>query len=116
MKTKQAIETHGHLLEHIAIERITVEFEKLLTGTYCVKGLKELVETKLFSHLPYLQMSEERLLKATQYKWDSFETDIEAWAFSYIVSEKNIHLSFYVNGSFRIKNKRYCCSFIGNSY
>ena len=40
MKTKQAIETHGHLLEHIAIERITVEFEKLLTGTYCVKGLK----------------------------------------------------------------------------
>ena len=40
MKTKQAIETYGHLLEHIAIERITVEFEKLLTGTYCVKGLK----------------------------------------------------------------------------
>ena len=42
MKTKQAIETHGHLLEHIAIERITVEFEKLLTGTYCVKGLKRI--------------------------------------------------------------------------
>ena len=93
-KTKQAIETYGHLLEHIAIERITVEFEKLLTGTYCVKALKELVETKLFSHLPYLQMSEERLLKATQYNWDSFETDIEAWAFSYIVSGKNIQLSF----------------------
>lgn len=79
-----------------------------------MKALKELVETKLFSHLPYLQMSEERLLKATQYNWDSFETDIEAWAFSYIVSGKNIQLSFYVNGSFRIKNKRYRRSFINN--
>ena len=106
-KTKQAIETYGHLLEHIAIERITVEFEKLLTGTYCVKGLKELVETKLFSHLPYLQMSEERLLKATQYNWDSFETDIEAWAFFlYCIGEEHPSV-FYVNGSFQIKNKRY---------
>ncbi|WP_000819522.1 CCA tRNA nucleotidyltransferase [Bacillus cereus] len=80
-KTKQAIEKYGHLLEHIAIERITVEFEKLLTGTCCVKGLQELVETKLFTHLPYLQMSEERLLEAAQYNWGYFETDIEAWAF-----------------------------------
>ncbi|MGM2632179.1 MULTISPECIES: CCA tRNA nucleotidyltransferase [Bacillus cereus group] len=89
-KTKQAIETYGHLLEHIAIERITVEFEKLLTGTYCVKALKELVETKLFSYLPYLQMSEEKLLKATQYKWDSFEADIEAWAFFlYCIGEEH---------------------------
>lgn len=102
-KTKQAIETYGHLLEHIAIERITVEFEKLLTGTYCVKALKELVETKLFSHLPYLQMSEEKLLKATQYKWDSLKQTLRRGRFSYIVSGKNIQLSFYVNGSFRIK-------------
>ncbi|MCI0765756.1 CCA tRNA nucleotidyltransferase [Bacillus sp. TL12] len=80
-QTKRAIEKYGHLLEHIAIERITVEFEKLLTGIYCVKGLQQLVETKLFTHLPYLQMSEERILKAAQYNWDSFETDIEAWAF-----------------------------------
>ncbi|KEK22729.1 CCA tRNA nucleotidyltransferase [Bacillus gaemokensis] len=80
-QTKCAIEAYGHLMEHIAIERITVEFEKLLTGTYCGKGLQNLVETKLFAHLPYLQMSEERILKAAQYKWDSFETDIEAWAF-----------------------------------
>ena len=102
------------MLEHIAIERITVEFEKLLTGTYCVKGLKELVETKLFSHLPYLQMSEERLLKATQYNWDSFETDIEAWAFFlYCIGEEHPSV-FYVNGSFRIKNKRYRRSFINN--
>ncbi|EEL88727.1 CCA-adding enzyme [Bacillus cereus AH1272] len=103
-KTKQAIETYGHLLEHIAIERITVEFEKLLTGTYCVKGLQELVETKLFSHLPYLQMSEERLLKATQYKWDSFETDIEAWAFFlYCIGEE--HPSVFLR-QWKFSNKK----------
>ncbi|HDR7714763.1 CCA tRNA nucleotidyltransferase [Bacillus albus] len=102
--TKQAIETYGHLLEHIAIERITVEFEKLLTGTYCVKGLQELVETKLFSHLPYLQMSEERLAKATQYKWDSFETDVEAWAFFlYCIGEE--HPSVFLR-QWKFSNKK----------
>lgn len=104
IKTKQAIETYGHLLEHIAIERITVEFEKLLTGTYCVNGLQELVETKLFSHLPYLQMSEERLLKATQYKWDSFETDVEAWAFFlYCIGEE--HPSVFLR-QWKFSNKK----------
>ncbi|HFJ9440198.1 TPA: CCA tRNA nucleotidyltransferase [Bacillus albus] len=104
MKTKQAIETYGHLLEHIAIERITVEFEKLLTGTYCVEGLQQLVETKLFSHLPYLQMSEERLLQATQYKWDSFETDIEAWAFFlYCIGEE--HPSVFLR-QWKFSNKK----------
>ncbi|MBJ8052558.1 CCA tRNA nucleotidyltransferase [Bacillus cereus] len=104
IKTKQAIETYGHLLEHIAIERITVEFEKLLTGTYCVNGLQELVETKLFAHLPYLQMSEERLLKATQYKWDSFETDVEAWAFFlYCIGEE--HPSVFLR-QWKFSNKK----------
>ncbi|KZD37818.1 CCA tRNA nucleotidyltransferase [Bacillus mycoides] len=104
IKTKQAIETYGHLLEHIAIERITVEFEKLLTGTYCVNGLQELVETKLFSHLPYLQMSEERLLKATQYKWDSLETDVEVWAFFlYCIGEE--HPSVFLR-QWKFSNKK----------
>ncbi|WP_242309086.1 CCA tRNA nucleotidyltransferase [Bacillus cereus group sp. BfR-BA-01331] len=104
IKTKQAVETYGHLLEHIAIERITVEFEKLLTGTYCVNGLQELVETKLFSHLPYLQMSEERLLRATQYKWDSFETDVEAWAFFlYCIGEE--HPSVFLR-QWKFSNKK----------
>ncbi|QWU44397.1 MULTISPECIES: CCA tRNA nucleotidyltransferase [Bacillus] len=104
IKTKQAIETYGHLLEHIAIERITVEFEKLLTGTYCVNGLQDLVETKLFSHLPYLQMSEERLLKATEYKWDSFETDVEAWAFFlYCIGEE--HPSVFLR-QWKFSNKK----------
>lgn len=103
-QTKHAIEKYGHLLEHIAIERITVEFEKLLTGTYCVKGLQKLVETKLFTHLPYLQMSEERILKAAQYKWDSFETEIEAWAFFlYCIGEE--HPSVFLR-QWKFSNKK----------
>ncbi|WP_459501503.1 CCA tRNA nucleotidyltransferase [Bacillus sp. C1] len=103
-ETKQAIEMYGHLLEHIAIERITVEFEKLLTGTYCVQGLEQLVETKLFTHLPYLQMSEEKILSAAQYNWDSFETDIEAWAFFlYCVGEE--HPSVFLR-QWKFSNKK----------
>ncbi|MEN1935380.1 CCA tRNA nucleotidyltransferase [Paenibacillus sp. 102] len=103
-KTKYAIEKYGHLLEHIAIERITVEFEKLLTGTYCVKGLQKLVETKLFTHLPYLQMSEERILKAAQYNWDYFKNDIEAWAFFlYCIGEE--HPSVFLR-QWKFSNKK----------
>lgn len=103
-QTKRAIEKYGHLLEHIAIERITVEFEKLLTGIYCVKGLQQLVETKLFTHLPYLQMSEERILKAAQYNWGSFETDIEAWAFFlYCIGEE--HPSVFLR-QWKFSNKK----------
>ncbi|KFM99272.1 CCA tRNA nucleotidyltransferase [Bacillus clarus] len=103
-KTRQAIETYGHLLEHIAIERITVEFEKLLTGSYCVKGLQQLVETKLFAHLPYLQMAEEKIVKAAQYKWGFFETEIEAWAFFlYCIGEE--HPSVFLR-QWKFSNKK----------
>lgn len=103
-QTKRAIEEYGHLLEHIAIERITVEFEKLLTGKYCVNGLQQLVETKLVTHLPYLQMSEERILKAMQYNWDFFETDIEAWAFFlYCIGEE--HPSVFLR-QWKFSNKK----------
>ncbi|EMA6341943.1 CCA tRNA nucleotidyltransferase [Bacillus cytotoxicus] len=103
-KTECAIERYGHLLEHIAIERITVEFEKLLTGPYCVKGLQKLVETKLFMHLPYLQMSEEKILKATEYNWGPFETEIEAWAFFlYCIGEE--HPSVFLR-QWKFSNKK----------
>ncbi|MFD0768512.1 CCA tRNA nucleotidyltransferase [Bacillus sp. CGMCC 1.60114] len=103
-ETKQAIIKYGHLLEHIAIERITVEFEKLLVGTYCAKALQLLVETKLYEHLPYLQMCGDFISKSTEYNWSFFNNDTEAWAFFlYCIREE--HPSVFLR-QWKFSNKK----------
>lgn len=52
--TKQAIMQYGHLLQHIAVERIAVEFEKLLLGPFMSKAIELFIETNLFLYLPEL--------------------------------------------------------------
>ncbi|SEK36592.1 tRNA nucleotidyltransferase (CCA-adding enzyme) [Carnobacterium iners] len=53
-ETKKAIFLHRALLEKIAIERIQVEFMKLLLGEGRQKGLNLFVESELYSYCPGL--------------------------------------------------------------
>ncbi|GMB07901.1 tRNA nucleotidyltransferase (CCA-adding enzyme) [Thermolongibacillus altinsuensis] len=78
--TKQAIEQHGHLLEKIAIERITVEFEKMLCGPFVHQAFPLLIETNLFLYLPGLSEKKEPLAKMSAYQWRRLHDRIEAWA------------------------------------
>ncbi|PEA55813.1 CCA tRNA nucleotidyltransferase [Bacillus pseudomycoides] len=102
--TKQAILEYGHLLEHIAIERIAVEFEKLLVGTHCAKALQLLVETKLYEHLPYLQMCGEYIAKAAEYDWNFFKSDTESWAF-FLYCMREEHPSVFLR-QWKFSNKK----------
>ena len=52
--TKQGIKDNAPLLEKIAVERIRVEFEKLLLGQNPVAGLTDLIETDLYRYCPRL--------------------------------------------------------------
>ena len=47
--TYHALQEHAQLLERVATERKTVEFEKLLAGKGKKKALKKLVDTELIS-------------------------------------------------------------------
>ncbi|MFX3622796.1 MAG: CCA tRNA nucleotidyltransferase [Ectobacillus sp.] len=86
--TKQAIADHVALLDHIAIERIAAEFEKLLTGQYVTQALCLLAETRLCEHLPHFEQKREALVQAAQYDWTEIKTHIEAWVFLlYIMQE-----------------------------
>ncbi len=51
----QALEKMGPLLEHIAVERKTAEFEKLLAGKDRLKALELLCKLKLDDYLPGLK-------------------------------------------------------------
>ncbi|MCC5893656.1 CCA tRNA nucleotidyltransferase [Exiguobacterium sp.] len=49
---RQAAESLGHKLRHIAMERIAIEFEKLMAGPAYKKALTDLVALGIHEHLP----------------------------------------------------------------
>lgn len=60
--TKMAILNNHELLSKIAIERIYVEWVKLLMGDSREKGLRAFVETKCYTQCPNLEMKEFELM------------------------------------------------------
>lgn len=62
--TKQAIKRHAPLIRHIAVERITQEFIKLLEGEHPYEALQLLQETGLLGFLPGLCGREAQLFSA----------------------------------------------------
>lgn len=53
--TLSSVEANRHLLEKIAVERVTAEFEKLLLGQARTKAIDLMVQTKIYEHLPMLR-------------------------------------------------------------
>lgn len=53
-KTFKAMQETAPLLEKISVERIFIEFDKLLTADFWRKGLEKLIATEAYQHLPEL--------------------------------------------------------------
>lgn len=78
-KTKRAISEHGNLLKHVSVERITIEFEKLLLGKRPSLALALIADTKLYEHLPGLDIGEEAFRRLCKYDWMMLEDISECW-------------------------------------
>jgi tRNA nucleotidyltransferase (CCA-adding enzyme) len=52
--TREALKEYSNLLSHIAIERKTIEFEKIISGNYRAKALEILIQSTLYEQLPGL--------------------------------------------------------------
>ncbi|MEH6941581.1 CCA tRNA nucleotidyltransferase [Bacillus sp. JJ722] len=79
-ETLQALEENQLLLNNISIERITAEFEKLLTGPNVKQAFQLLIETNLFAYLPGLSEKKDSLMKVVQHDLQG-ELDLdEKWA------------------------------------
>jgi len=78
-KTLKAIEKYGYLLANISVERMTIEFEKLLKGAYCNDAVSLLVQTRIYSYLPGLDLYEEDLKELGRYDWSSIRNQNERW-------------------------------------
>lgn len=62
-ETLRAIEEHRELLIKISVERIYIEWVKLLLGNYRVKGLEAFIKTGCYDYCPGLQNKELELNK-----------------------------------------------------
>jgi tRNA nucleotidyltransferase (CCA-adding enzyme) len=69
----------GSLLNYIAVERKTSEFEKLLIGKDRIRGIHLLNKTELFRYLPGLDSFEHELKVLTQFACQELELE-EMWS------------------------------------
>jgi len=80
LETLQSLRNHAILLENIATERKTVEFEKLLQGENRKAALQILLDTGLFQYLPGMSNHEKSLARLLQYEVKELSL-IEMWSF-----------------------------------
>ena len=81
-KTFKAMQETAPLLEKISVERIFIEFDKLLTADFWRKGLEKLIATEAYQHLPELS-DKGSCLKLLLDRLDPafcFQSSEQAWA------------------------------------
>ncbi len=79
-ETFKAIKSNKHLIENIAIERISVEIEKMLLGKSPKKGIGLLIQTNLINHLPSLKEYTNQIHDLLELPIQSLKTIEEIWA------------------------------------
>lgn len=79
-ETAAAIQANHSLLRKISVERINVEFIKMLLGKERSAGLKTFVETQCYIYCPGLRDYGEALLRFADLPGEPLETESQAWA------------------------------------
>ncbi len=78
-ETASAIQENHHLLEKISVERINVEFVKMLLGKERSAGLRAFVETECYIFCPGLKNDGEALLRFADLPNKPIPTESQAW-------------------------------------
>lgn len=78
-ETIAGIEATVPLLAKISVERIHIEFIKLLLGDNRENGLKYFIKTESFNYCPRLKNQREMLVTLSELKQRPFESESQAW-------------------------------------
>ncbi|WP_453995473.1 CCA tRNA nucleotidyltransferase [Bacillus nitroreducens] len=91
METQYAISENAHLLEKISIERITIEFEKMLAGPNCQAAFPILVDTKLFHYIPGFEKESTKIKKFSTCRWNHLKERAEYWTLvCYLLDKQDV--------------------------
>ncbi|MED4228791.1 CCA tRNA nucleotidyltransferase [Neobacillus cucumis] len=78
-ETLEAIKNLGPLLKNIAVERVKVEFEKLLVGENANKAIRLLLDSALYKYLPGFKNHKDEIEKIISLSFKNLNK-IEMWA------------------------------------
>lgn len=87
-KTYEAIKRLAPLLQHISIERIYIEFMKLLKGENRSKALELIVESNLYQYLPGFAEYSKEINETARIIENKYLNELEVWAIFLISIEK----------------------------
>ncbi|TYR79930.1 CCA tRNA nucleotidyltransferase [Priestia megaterium] len=103
-QTKRAIQQHGSLLKHVSVERITIEFEKMLSGKRPSLALALVADTKLYRFLPGLDISEARFREVCSHDWMMLQRISECWTLLVYLLQVEDEQRFFKE--WKLSNKR----------
>ncbi|MEH7236559.1 CCA tRNA nucleotidyltransferase [Bacillus sp. JJ1562] len=90
-ETELAIKENASLLKKISVERITIEYEKLLSGPSCQAAIPILINTKLYQYIPGLAEETHHLERFSLYKWNQLQERAEYWTLvCYLLNKEDI--------------------------
>ncbi|MFC6465652.1 CCA tRNA nucleotidyltransferase [Marinilactibacillus sp. GCM10026970] len=101
-ETVRALKKNTALLEHIAIERIQVEFIKMCLGQFKYKGLVYFIESNLYEFCPGLK--KEALRKFSEIG-SSLENERQIWTAYLLLDEYDDHQLNAFMKSWKLSNK-----------
>lgn len=78
--TIQGITDNAHLLAKIAVERIRVEFEKMLMGQNPVSGISQFLSTQLYQYCPGLTHQQQTLSRLLILNHWNLTSDVQVWS------------------------------------
>ncbi|MFJ5623900.1 CCA tRNA nucleotidyltransferase [Peribacillus loiseleuriae] len=110
--TYVSLKNHVHLMEHISVERILVEFEKLLLGVDRKKSLELVVNSSLYYYLPGFKTYKSQLAKVRAYGIEQLKEEEEMWGFLLVLLDIENIESFLRNWKMPMKNIRFIQSVV----
>lgn len=96
-ETRQAIVINRTLLNGIAKERITQEFEKLLAAYFVQYGLQQLVETQLYKEISFTKDYETELMELAKLPFHQLHSMEEKWALFLYYSSIDLITNLYLS-------------------
>ncbi|EAF5412568.1 CCA tRNA nucleotidyltransferase [Listeria monocytogenes] len=78
-ETEKALESQIELLKHTSVERITVEWIKMMKGKAAKRAIELLLKVKMETYLPGLKDEKSALIEFASWDWEKRTTEESIW-------------------------------------
>lgn len=110
--TYASLKRHVRLMEHISVERILGEFEKLLLGMNRKKSMELVIDSALYYYLPGFKTYKSQLAQVRAYDIEQLNAKEELWGILLVLLDIENIESFLRNWKMPMKNIRFILSVV----